>query len=329
LDKRLSVVFALVIAGAFPALSLNALQNQTNKYTEQEAVEIALDFVETCSTFLFDGVDDSGEVVSLDILRMPWTWEVTIRFQSTHAGYGNRSSQMLAQVMTAHEVRVTVSAGAVIRAVMDGEWDVLNQRETFQSEMIPPEVAKDLAVEYILENYHPDATLPEAWAFEVLTPDGIMDAFLQQFVGGGWEVNVSYPYLMSQAYGVSVSYTGNVDFTWRGKVDEYCNVEETSTSLTTRVLSPGEALNITLAFLSDLDAFEGVVIPSEWTIENLNPEGIVGYNRQQFKAEGWTVNVSNPVVWKPTYQVEVEYDGEFDFSWAGTINQDGTIVKPD
>ncbi len=57
----------------------------------------------------------------------PSCWEFTFEFDSRHAGYGDRTGQVLAQVITPHRAVVTVEEGEVTSAVMDGKWDMLRQ----------------------------------------------------------------------------------------------------------------------------------------------------------------------------------------------------------
>ena len=49
------------------------------------------------------------------------------RFDSRQAGYGDRTGQMLAQVITPHEAYVTVENNVVVSAIMDAKWDMLAQ----------------------------------------------------------------------------------------------------------------------------------------------------------------------------------------------------------
>jgi hypothetical protein len=49
------------------------------------------------------------------------------RFTSSHAGYGNRSGSMTAQVITEHTIKVTIVDGNVESAVIDGKWDEMGQ----------------------------------------------------------------------------------------------------------------------------------------------------------------------------------------------------------
>jgi hypothetical protein len=48
-------------------------------------------------------------------------------FDSRHLGYGDRTGENLAQVITHHEVSVVVEKGEVKTALMDNQWDMLRQ----------------------------------------------------------------------------------------------------------------------------------------------------------------------------------------------------------
>ena len=49
----------------------------------------------------------------------------TFQFQSRHAGYGDRTGQVPAQVTTNHEARIIVDHGEVTHAVLDNTWYML------------------------------------------------------------------------------------------------------------------------------------------------------------------------------------------------------------
>jgi len=327
--RKITVVFALAVVLLMPAASIYAML-KGGVVTPDDAGDvsesIALWYLESCPTFSFDGIVPSIQILDVKALESyPVQYIVTISFECSHAGYGNRTGQVLAQVITPHEIVITIIDGKVVSAIIDGYWDEIKQHEEVRSELIPPEMAKDLAVQYILENY-PDllVELPEVWSFEILTSEGIVGASVQQFVGNGWVVNVSFPVIAKPDYKVSIRYDGIDDFEWEGSVKQSCYVEESLISVRPRILSQEDARDIAVAYLlENFEDLEGLEAPSEWSVEDLTPEGLVGYFKQEFTAGGWTVRVGNPVVWKPVFEVEVEYGGEF--SWKGTVDQSGSV----
>lgn len=94
--------------------------------SQEGSQRVAKEFVRLETTFRFDGMPETLTVTSTTSVANGWKY--TIEFDSRHAGYGNRSGQILAQVITHHAAEITVQAGLVTTAIMDGVWDMINQR---------------------------------------------------------------------------------------------------------------------------------------------------------------------------------------------------------
>lgn len=88
----------------------------------------------------------------------------------------------------------------------------------------------------------------------------------------------------------------------------------------------GRETAITYAIITH-EELESLVLPSEWETKDLTPEGLLGASKLQYTTDGWTVIVSYPVVWKPTYTVEIDFEGEGGFHWKGTVDQVGTVIE--
>lgn len=101
-----------------PPVSTGPLSPDDIQFVAEELVRIS-------ETFLFDGIEESLKLVSVQAGQQPDSWTFTFEFQSRHAGYGDRTGEMLAQVITPHKVVVTVEKDEITAAVMDGEWDIL------------------------------------------------------------------------------------------------------------------------------------------------------------------------------------------------------------
>jgi hypothetical protein len=52
---------------------------------------------------------------------------LTYAFTSSHAGYGDRSGKVTAQVITPHTIRITILDRTVDSAVIDEKWDEKGQ----------------------------------------------------------------------------------------------------------------------------------------------------------------------------------------------------------
>lgn len=102
-------------------------QPSSTGITLQESQQIALEFVQNCATFQYDGIADTLKHADTMTLRCPSCWAFVYRFDSRHSGYGDRAGQILAQVITHHEATITVIQGEITEARMDGKWDMLFQ----------------------------------------------------------------------------------------------------------------------------------------------------------------------------------------------------------
>lgn len=323
MNRNILPVITLLAALMFTGASFFAPQGSGDGFTQGGVEDIALKYLLGSPTFAYDGIPDSVNI--LDVVAMesfPVQYVVTIAFDCSHAGYGDRTGQILAQVITFHEIRVKIVEGWVVSAVIDDMWDELNQQEEGRNDS--PDQAKDLAVQYIIENY-PElgVELPSYWAFEIITPQGLIGSTLLRFTSEGWEVNVSFPVALKPVYRVSINYSGPVAFDWGGSVDSIGVVEEDHMRIGSVILTQEDARDIIVSYL--VETYVSVDAPSGWTVEDLTPEGLVGYFTQKFRGGGWTVTVGNPVVWKPVFDVEVEYSGDTSFTWEGTVDQTGSV----
>jgi hypothetical protein len=96
--------------------------------TEEGSRQLAERFVRQSPTFAFDGNEETLELVKTLKLDSENGWQFVYHFESAHAGYGDRTGQMLAEVITSHEAKITIEQGEIKAAVMDEKWDMLEQR---------------------------------------------------------------------------------------------------------------------------------------------------------------------------------------------------------
>ncbi len=105
----------------------NMLAQQLISMNEDAARDMAEDFVRNSPTFAFDGIPATLGLVETVYPDIENAWTFVFEFQSAYAGYGDRTGQMLAQVITPHEIHITVQNGEVVSALMDGQWNMINQ----------------------------------------------------------------------------------------------------------------------------------------------------------------------------------------------------------
>ena len=100
--------------------------SKSSTTSREDSKRIAEEFVRQEATFRFDGMAETLKVTgSTSVVD---GWKIIIEFDSRHAGYGDRTGQILAQVITHHAAEVTVQSGKITTAVMDGVWDMVNQQ---------------------------------------------------------------------------------------------------------------------------------------------------------------------------------------------------------
>lgn len=92
----------------------------------EEAKMVAGDTVLNSPTYKFDGFDLKYE--SFQIFKCPGCYEFTFSFKSHHAGYGNRTDQVLAQVITPHKIVVGFMEDKVSKIITDGKYDELKRK---------------------------------------------------------------------------------------------------------------------------------------------------------------------------------------------------------
>lgn len=94
--------------------------------TQEQAEEIAQDWIINNSpTYLFDGRNLS--LLEIEEVKENEIYKLIFSFESSMAGYGNRSDEIVAQVITSHEIEVVVDNQEVIGAVTDTIYDEINQ----------------------------------------------------------------------------------------------------------------------------------------------------------------------------------------------------------
>ena len=91
----------------------------------------AEDFIRNSSTFKFDGLNDGVFFIKDDpgMTSSFMSWSYNFAFECAHPGYGDRSGQFLAQMITKHTaiVIVNLQTGKVFAAVCDNTWDMIHE----------------------------------------------------------------------------------------------------------------------------------------------------------------------------------------------------------
>jgi hypothetical protein len=302
-------------------------------HTKEEAEQIALQWLYRCPTFMFDGVKDTVKVVRVDTLRMPNAYEVYIGFVCGYPGYGDRTGHVTLGHSQQHTIRIMVHEGLVTRAIIDEVWDEVNQKmlNVDEDQVTSPESARNYLVVYLIKTYNLGYTVPLGWVEENLTPPQTVGISVTRYTSGPWVITVKYPVVLEPTYSVSIAYSGSMPFTWEGTVgvDGVVTAENTNLDKPTdvQIIGPVKARDICIAYILQNHLDVKAEPPVEWSVKNLVPDDIVGITKIEYTGDGWEVVVSGPVVWKPTYNVEVRYTGPGAFKWSGTLPQGGSVQE--
>ncbi len=97
-------------------------------YTEEDAQNIAADYIKNAPTFTFDGIEKTLQATSVKTLDCKGCFEVTVQFSCRNVGFGNRSSTFLTAKTNSHTATVRVEKGKVTQAIIDGIWDEMTQK---------------------------------------------------------------------------------------------------------------------------------------------------------------------------------------------------------
>jgi hypothetical protein len=116
------VMFALKGPSFFPDVSKSLTSSTCPK---EQASAISFSLIKNSPTFAFDGIKDSIKQVKADSADNGLTWKLLYLFKTSHPGHGDRSEQMLTQVITEHTAQITVTKCKITAAVCDNTWNLL------------------------------------------------------------------------------------------------------------------------------------------------------------------------------------------------------------
>lgn len=145
--KKLAIIVAVIgvfvmgAAGVYfvPAQStLTVIPITPEEQAKHDALGVAQKYIVSSPTFAFDGMPDTLDVEDISVMESyPVQYRIRIAFDSANAGFGDRTDQMLASVITHHKMDIIVSEGNVISAVTDGSWDELNHQYVLKNPKLP------------------------------------------------------------------------------------------------------------------------------------------------------------------------------------------------
>jgi heat shock protein HslJ len=184
INLKKSTIIMLIVFAAIIAIAVLALYSQlscptekpstvANGVSEEESLNIAKQFLKNSQTYKFDGIEETLKHKETLTLRCPYCWQFIFTFDSRQAGYGDRTGKLLAQVITPHTARITVEQGEVTYAILDKEWDMLQQIQVGKDNLL----GKDWILKSFIDNgesitLHPNSEITIKFDPEEVTGSG-------------------------------------------------------------------------------------------------------------------------------------------------------------
>ncbi|RLG18896.1 hypothetical protein DRN67_03735 [Candidatus Micrarchaeota archaeon] len=184
--------------------------------TYEEAEAAALEFLKSDETYAFDGIESSLKLESGEPMpHLNNAWTFTYSFDSAHAGYGDRTGQMLAQVITPHTARITVVGCVVESATLDGSWNMIAE-ESEEAEEVPadePETIEVSAGEEFVITLFSNPTTGYDWA-PVIEDETVVEYMgsecvgcdEEEMVGAGHDFNYKFKALAEGTTTITMNY---------------------------------------------------------------------------------------------------------------------------
>lgn len=333
MSTKVNTIIALMLVGALPAISIYtsavslSAWSPGQEFTEDGAVSTARIYLKGMPTYAFDGVAGTVQVVKVEPLRMLYTWEVTIAFTSSHSGYGDRTGQMLLQVLTPHVTRIVVSEGRVTRAVTDEVYDELNESELPTGDASAEE-AERIALEFLRRSptFAFDGIDESVEVLDIVAMESypvqyaVTIAFECRQAGYGDRTGqvlaqVITPHEIRVVVSAGEVRSAVIDGEWD---------ELNQRDVTSGMVSPESARDAAIRYIvENYPELADLAVASEWAFTDLTPEGMLGASTYRYVGLGWNVTVRFMVVLEPVYTVTVEYSGDVEFKWEGTVDGSG------
>ncbi len=135
---KISIILVFSILGVM-ALSLASCDSDSDSAFSDDSVWkvkkesrlVAEKFLLESPTFNYDGIEDSMEQALAPEAAGPEQWRFLFSFVCENEGYGDEDSREdISGKETYHEALITVANGEITKAVMDNDWDMIDQKQS-------------------------------------------------------------------------------------------------------------------------------------------------------------------------------------------------------
>lgn len=140
----LPIIFSLLI------ILVSCIEKETTKeYSLEESKKIAESFVINSLTYSSDG--SNLRLIDSNKLRCDNCFIFVFEFTSSHAGFGDRSEKVIAEVVIEHVISVIVQNDEVVQAIIDNRWNEIKQKPITDYETIDLEKSARIPLYYCTE----------------------------------------------------------------------------------------------------------------------------------------------------------------------------------
>ncbi|MGY5149713.1 MAG: hypothetical protein ACW9W3_06590 [Candidatus Nitrosopumilus sp. bin_68KS] len=125
-----AIVFGIVLIAVLNLYNVEDSDDSITEITEsdlQKIIDITEQFIITGPTYSYDGITNTLEIVVVSEDISDSKFLLTGTFKTLHTGYGNRVQMDLPVDITFHVIEVVIVDEKIISAVIDNQWDELNQ----------------------------------------------------------------------------------------------------------------------------------------------------------------------------------------------------------
>ena len=186
------------------------------------------------------------------------------------------------------------------------------------------EEIRNAVMSYIRDHHQTTARLigDIVWIGGDITPSGLVGKTTYQYLGGGWNVTISWAVIAKPIFEVRAEYcspSGDLCIFWEGTVDHAGVVEEKIKGSYQSVEGVRDSV---MDYIGKNHPDAAIYIEDlVWSVTP--PEPIPGWTEYHITGDGWNVTIGHVVYYDTTYEVKAENRHE-GITWTGTV-YDGVV----
>jgi len=129
------IIVAAIVLGVISVTVMSSYDFEDSQYSldglpendSKKIIDFTRQFIITGPTFSYDGITDSLEIEIISADDSDSKFLLEGKFKTLHTGFGNRENAVLPEDIILHIIEVSIVDEKIISAVIDNQWDELNQ----------------------------------------------------------------------------------------------------------------------------------------------------------------------------------------------------------